>query len=298
MARVVVASEAGACFGVERALRMVRDEARAADVPVHTLGPLIHNPIVVSELAQAGVGVVEDVADAAPGDVLFLRTHGVTPQVEEAAQARGLAVRDATCPFVKRVHRAAERLVSEGYALVVAGEAGHPEVEGTRGHAPDAVVAASAAELDGATLGRKVGVVVQTTLAEETLREVVDALLGRCDELRVVNTICDATSGRQAAAAELCARADVMVVVGGRHSANTVHLAQICAQGCVRTHHIESADELDAAWFAGADLIGVTAGASTPAAHIEEVRARIEALVCGDAEADALVCGDADAGES
>lgn len=275
---VEVAREAGACFGVERALSMVRELAANSQGPVYTLGPLIHNPSVVRELNEAGVGVLQDPDSATVGSTLVLRTHGVTPDVERRATAAGCDVVDATCPFVKKVHKAAERLVGEGYDVLVVGEKGHPEVEGTLGHAVDARVVGSSADVDALQVGRKVGLVVQTTLAEQVLREVVAALVGRCDELRVIDTICDATSKRQEAAADLAGRADVMVVVGGRNSANTTHLYEICAQHCARTYHIELADELDAAWFAGAGLIGITAGASTPASQIEDVRASIERI--------------------
>lgn len=279
MARIVVAQEAGACFGVERALAMVRDTAQAATAPVHTLGPLIHNPSVVAQLAADGVSVVDDPSEASVGDILFMRTHGVTPEVEDRARELGLQVLDATCPFVKKVHVAAERLTREGYQVMVVGEAGHPEVEGTVGHAPGALVVGCAADLDGVSVARRVGLVVQTTLAQDTLREVVAALVGRCEELRVMDTICDATSKRQEAAAELAREADAMVVIGGRNSANTTHLSQICSAACERTHHIELPEELEAAWFADAELIGITAGASTPANQIDEVRARIEQLL-------------------
>lgn len=275
MTRIVVAQKAGACFGVERALKMVREEAQSATVPVHTLGPLIHNPTVVAELEAQGVSVVDEPEQVAAGDVLFLRTHGVPPQVEERAHAAQLQVRDATCPFVKKVHVAAERLAREEYTVLVVGEAGHPEVEGTLGHAPGAIVVGSADEAKTVDIGRKVGVVVQTTLAEKTLAEAVSVLACRCDELRVINTICDATSKRQDAAARLASEADVMVVIGGRNSANTTHLAEICSSVCKSTHHIELAEELDAAWFEGAELVGITAGASTPADQIDAVRDRI-----------------------
>lgn len=279
MTRIVVADEAGACFGVERALAMVIDEARKASGTVHTLGPLIHNPVVVSELAAQGVGVVSDPEEAEAGSTLFMRTHGVPPAVEERARALGLKVIDATCPFVKKVHVAIERLAREGYQVMVVGEAGHPEVEGTVGHAPGALVVGSANDLEGVRIARRVGLVVQTTLAKKTLREVVDALVCRCEELRVINTICDATSKRQGAAEALAREADVMVVVGGKNSANTTHLADICSAVCAKTYHIELPDELDASWFTHAELVGITAGASTPASHIDAVRERIEALL-------------------
>ena len=207
-----------------------------------------------------------------------MRTHGVTPQVEAAARAAGVEVLDATCPYVKKAHLAAERLKRDGYQVVIVGEKGHPEVEGTLGHAPGALVINDASELDGVEVARRVGVVVQTTQTRACLSEVVTRLLGMAEETRVINTICAATTERQNAAAELSARADVMVVIGGRNSANTTHLAEICAAHCAHTHHIETADELEPAWFQGMGLIGITAGASTPGDQIESVRARIAEL--------------------
>ncbi len=278
MAHIVIASEAGACYGVERALRMVEEAAESSEVPVHTLGPLIHNPRVVGSLAEKGVTVVSS-PDEAAEHTLLLRTHGVTPDEEGHARELCHEVLDATCPFVKKVHQAAARLAREGYQVVVVGETGHPEVEATLPHAPGAVVVGNAAEAAALPESKKIGVVVQTTQSRANLEAVVAALLGRAEEIRVINTICDATSGHQGACAELAAQADVMVVIGGRISANTKRLAEISAELCPRTHHIEGADEIDPAWFDGAELIGITAGASTPAAHIEAVQARISHFV-------------------
>ena len=277
MAKIVVAREAGACFGVERALKMVREYAESHTEEIHTLGPLIHNPIVVAELEELGVGM-SDTPKVAPGSTLVLRTHGVTPEVERAAREAGAKVIDATCPFVLKAHRAAERLERDGYQVLVVGEAGHAEVEGTLGHAPSGTVVANAGELDGMDLARKVGIVVQTTQKRENLRQIVAALVGRVAELRVIDTICEATSGHQAACRELAEEADVMIVVGGRNSANTTNLADIARSCCSRTYHIEQASEIMASWLDGAQLIGVTAGASTPASHIEAVCDRLDEL--------------------
>ena len=277
MPTITIADHAGACYGVQRALDLVRKVAGEATGPVHTLGPLIHNPQVVSDLASRGVTVVEDVPQT-PGSTLVLRTHGVVPEVERLARERGLAVVDATCPYVKRVHHAAERLQGRGYQVLVVGEAGHPEVEAILGHAPGARAVAGVEELEGIQLERRIGVVVQTTQAKATLDAVVSELTARADEVCVVNTICEATSERQQAARELAAASDVMVVIGGRNSANTTRLATICSTSCVRTHHIETCDELEGSWFDDAERIGVTAGASTPTAQIDELVAAIESL--------------------
>ena len=223
MPEIRVADEAGACYGVERALQMVESAAAEGAGVVHTLGPLIHNPRVIFDLAARGVDAVGSPEEAA-GDTLLLRTHGTVP--EEEARARELCSRvlDATCPFVKKVHLAAERLSSEGYQVVVVGEAGHPEVEATLPHAPGAVVVGSAEQAAALPHARKVGVVVQTTARRALLSEVVEALLGAAEEVRVINTICEATSGHQAAAERLAREADVMIVIGG-------HLGQHHAPG-------------------------------------------------------------------
>ena len=280
--RILVAEEAGACYGVERALALAEKASSEATGPVHTLGPLIHNPRVVADLEAAGVTVVRTPSEAA-GATLILRTHGVTPEVEREAREKCAKVIDATCPFVKKVHVAVERLSREGYQVVVVGEAGHPEVEATLGHAPGAVVVSSAAQATTLHARGKVGVVVQTTQPRALLAEVVDALIETADELRVFDTICEATSGHQSACADLARRADVMVVIGGRNSANTTHLAEIAAAGCARTHHVESSDELDPSWFIDAEIVGITAGASTPASQIEAVRTAIAGILGEDA---------------
>lgn len=275
MADVTVADHAGACYGVERALEMTLRTAETASGPVRTLGPLIHNPRVVADLESRGVVVASRPGDA-PDGTLIIRAHGVPPRVMEEARGSGVEVVDATCPYVKRVHHAAERMVAQGLQVVVVGESGHPEVEGILGHAgPDAIVASGPGDLEGVALARRVGVVVQTTQTSAALSSVVAAIAPRVDELHVSNTICAATSERQQSALRLAERSDCMVVVGGRASGNTRRLAEICAEACANTHHIESAAEIDPVWLDGAAAIGVTAGASTPSAHIDEVVARI-----------------------
>ena len=280
MATIVVADRAGACFGVERALSLVDGVLSAGGTPVHTMGPLIHNPQVVASLEERGADAVDDgaIRGLPAGDRLVLRSHGVVPEVADEAAAAGLEVVDATCPYVKTVHRAAQRLAAEGYEVVVVGQAGHPEVEGILGHAPGAHVVGSAADARALPDARRVGVVVQTTTEKGLLDEVVSELLARFGEVRVHNTICEATRERQEAAARLADSVDAMVVIGGKNSANTTRLAEICA-GRVPTCHVESASELDPAFLAGADTVGVTAGASTPATQIHEVVEALEAMV-------------------
>lgn len=267
---IVVARDAGYCYGVERALRITEDALKGATEPVATLGPIIHNPSVVGQLEDRGVEVAE-VVDDVRGGTLIVRTHGVAPDVIERVRARRVHIVDATCPFVAVAQRKAASLQRSGYAVVILGERDHPEVAGLEGFAGEgAVVVEDIAGLPLERLrGQRVGVVVQTTQTRANLEKVAGALASVARELLVFNTICDATEKRQSAACELAAEVDVVVVVGGRNSANTARLAQLCRAIERRTYHIESAAELDPAWFVGARRIGVTAGASTPDAEIE-----------------------------
>jgi 4-hydroxy-3-methylbut-2-en-1-yl diphosphate reductase len=278
---IVVARYAGYCYGVERALRITEEALEGAEGPVASLGPIIHNPSVVGQLEERGVKVVDGAGEAAAG-TLIVRTHGVPPEVVEGARARDINLVDATCPFVAVAQRKAASLREAGYAVVILGERDHPEVTGLEGFAGEgAVVVEDAAGLPLAQLrGKRVGVVVQTTQTRANLAGVAAALAPVARELLVSNTICDATEKRQSAACELAAEVDVVVVVGGRNSANTARLAQLCRAIQSRTHHIESAEELEPAWFAGARRIGVTAGASTPDEEIEATVAALQAL-CG-----------------
>ncbi|PKQ10178.1 MAG: 4-hydroxy-3-methylbut-2-enyl diphosphate reductase [Actinobacteria bacterium HGW-Actinobacteria-9] len=275
--KVKVAQHAGICYGVERALKMALEAAESGK-DVRTLGPLIHNPQAVADLREGGVDVAASLEEASSG-TLVIRSHGVAPAIIADATAMGLDVVDATCPHVSKAHQAAEELKDGGYAVIIVGEADHPEVEGIMAHAGgSALVVQSAAELPSVLPGKRVGIVVQTTQSASRLCEVVDAVLPHVRELRVFNTICSATALRQRAAEELARQVDVVVVVGGHNSGNTTRLYEICSNVNPRTHHVETADELDAAWFKGAQSVGVTAGASTPGKQMRNVIEAIEAL--------------------
>ena len=275
--KVEVARHAGVCYGVERALKLA-DEAAGSQGTVHTLGPLIHNPQAVEALNARGVRVAKRLEEVDSG-TLIIRSHGVGPAVIAEAYAKGLDVIDATCPHVSKAHAAAEELSDAGYTVVIIGEADHPEVEGIMAHAGGkAIVVSDASELPERLGSRRVGVVVQTTQPQALLSEVVAALVPRVTELRVYNTVCSATAKRQRSAAELADGVDVVVVVGGHNSGNTARLVEICRAVNPRTHHVETADELDASWFAGATTVGVTAGASTPDAQMQGVISAIEAM--------------------
>lgn len=277
--QAVLAKNAGACYGVQRALDMALD-ALDAEEPVYTLGPLIHNPGVVAALEERGVLVAESPAEAA-GATAIIRSHGVTPQVRDELAACARHVLDATCPHVARAQAAAAELAASGCRVIVVGEPGHPEVEGLRAYAKREgmkVDVVGAPEEVPAGLRAPIGIVVQTTQRRENLEAVVEAVRAQGIEPVVKRTICSATRLRQDAAAELAGRVDAMVVIGGRNSSNTTRLYEICAAACPRALHVESAGELDAAWFAGCKVVGVSAGASTPESQIQAVLARLEAL--------------------
>jgi 4-hydroxy-3-methylbut-2-enyl diphosphate reductase len=275
--RVKVAKHAGVCYGVERALKLA-EEAAAAGTHVHTLGPLIHNPQAVAELRDKGIEVAACLDEVDSG-TLIIRSHGVEPAIIAQAQDIGLDVIDATCPFVSAAHTCARDLNEQGYRVIIVGEEDHPEVEGIQAHAGGtALIVQSAADLPSRLPSRKIGVVVQTTQSLARLEEVVAALLPRVSELRVCNTICSATAKRQLSAEELARSVDVMVIVGGHNSGNTTRLTEISRSVNPRTHHVETAEELEAGWFAGADSVGVTAGASTPDKQMAGVVAAIKAM--------------------
>ncbi|RKY58721.1 MAG: 4-hydroxy-3-methylbut-2-enyl diphosphate reductase [Candidatus Latescibacterota bacterium] len=274
--KVELVRTAGFCFGVRRAVRMVDEALKRADGPVYTLGPLIHNPQMVARMEEMGVRVIGPEDDLPPG-VVVLRSHGVPPQVEEKVKAKGHKVLDATCPFVRNAQMYARSLREEGYEVVIVGKRGHEEVEGILGYTGgEAYVVWRPEEL--VCLGRpdRVGVVAQTTTPFEIFSSVVSELLKRAKHIKVYNTICDSTSKRQEETAALAERADVMIIVGGRNSANTTRLAELCRGLGKATYHIETADELRPEWVEGASLVGVSAGASTPDWLIEEVMEKLK----------------------
>jgi 4-hydroxy-3-methylbut-2-enyl diphosphate reductase len=274
---VTVAPGAGFCFGVKRALKIAFDAAKKGDGPVVTIGPIIHNPQVVARLEEEGLRVVQG-ADEIERGTLVVRSHGLPERVLDEVARRGVAIVDATCPFVKQAHNCAAQLEREGYAVVVVGEEDHPEVLSITGN-----LDAPATVVDGpnglSRLGdvRRVGVVCQTTQPLDHLRTVADALLERTRELKIFNTICEATFERQESALELARSVDVMIVVGGKNSANTRRLWELCREAGCDAYHIETKDDLEPAWFEGKEQVGVTGGASTPHWIIDQIVGAIEA---------------------
>ena len=277
--RIIQAENAGFCFGVKRAMKLASEAAADSTKPIYSLGPLIHNPQQVAYLAQRGVHVVSDPDSLSPGDTLIIRSHGTSPAVLKEVKSKGLTVVDATCPFVVKAQKFAQQLAEEDYQVIVVGEGDHPEVIGIMGFAGDgARVVEKVSDVYDLSVESRVGIIAQTTQSLGNFREIVGTLLERSDELKVFNTICHATTHRQESALDLARKVDLMIVVGGHNSANTSRLASLCVQSGVPTHHIETAEELEASWLEEVPSVGVTAGASTPEWIIENVLDRLQAL--------------------
>jgi 4-hydroxy-3-methylbut-2-enyl diphosphate reductase len=276
---VRISESAGFCWGVERALQLTLDAVDEAPQPINTLGPLIHNPSVVADLNKKGVGVISDPAQASGGGTIILRSHGVLRSVKDKLEASDATVIDATCPFVTSAQEKAARLAEDGYLVVILGDRDHPEVLALRSYAGDrSLVVESPHDLPAKLPSRRIGVVVQTTQSQERLAELVACLAPQVRELLVHNTICNATEQRQAAALAMASEVGAVVVVGGKESGNTRRLAELCRSRQPTTHHIESAQELDPAWFSGVQVVGVTAGASTPPEQIDAVAAALREI--------------------
>ena len=267
---ILTAEHMGFCYGVRRAVKMARPGRLV------TLGPLIHNPQVIARMAAEGVCAVEYLAEAGENDVL-IRSHGVGPEIYEEARERGITLRDATCPHVKKAQEQAKAFADRGFQVVVAGEKNHQEVKSILAWAgPGALTAETPEDIGAMKLGDKVGLVSQTTLEREIFEQIKMELAKRTLALEIAPTICTATEQRQEAARQLAKKAAVVVVVGGKNSANTRHLAEVCRKAGAIVYHVETAEELDFRWFSAKDRVGVTAGASTPDWIIEEVRQRME----------------------
>ncbi|MBI1911508.1 MAG: 4-hydroxy-3-methylbut-2-enyl diphosphate reductase [Deltaproteobacteria bacterium] len=275
---IFVAKSSGFCFGVKRAINIANKCASETSGAIYTLGPIIHNPQVVQKLEAEHIFAKKNVDDISSGTII-IRSHGVRLEELNKAKEKGLNIVDATCPFVKKAQDLVSELSHEGYAVIVVGEKDHPEVKGLVSYGSIEVkVVDSPEELIDMPRKKKIGIIAQTTLPKEKLEAVVSFCLNKASEIKVFNTICNATSIRQKESAELAEKVDLMIVAGGRNSANTRRLAEICTSIRPKTYHIEVAQELDAAWFEGVNSVGITSGASTPDWVIEEVVARINEI--------------------
>jgi len=267
MPRVTVARPTGFCFGVERAIRMAKEGKRQFGA-VHTYGELVHNPLVLEELEAAGISAVRH-PGAARGGALVIRAHGCPPDVLARCRKSDIRIIDATCPYVRKVQNVARRLREQGFVVVVVGERDHPEVQGILGHC----AGAGRVFTPGLRVrADRIGVVAQTTISPTHFREAVAKLsLFRYTELRAFDTTCQEVTARQEAAARIARKAELVIVVGGRNSANTSRLAEIARNAGKDILHVERASELPRRRLARAGSIGVVAGSSTPAWVVREV---------------------------
>jgi 4-hydroxy-3-methylbut-2-enyl diphosphate reductase len=308
MVQILRANEMGFCMGVRRAVQIMESQA-SRENPIYSVGEVVHNPHVVATLEASGVHQLPG-PDEIEGDVgratadhvrhggrVAITAHGVGERVVRELEDRGLDIVDTTCPIVTRAQRYAHKFVRDGWHVVVFGDPAHKEVRGILGWTVDASGQSRASIVEQAGLDHvrewvegfpggfpnKVGVMAQTThKMEDFAKFVSNLMLVQRDhnfEMHVVNTLCHATTGQQEAAAALARVVDVMVVVGGRKSANTRHLREVCEEQGTRAYHVECADELDPAWFTGVATIGLTAGASTPDYSVDQVEARLRQLV-------------------
>jgi 4-hydroxy-3-methylbut-2-enyl diphosphate reductase len=280
---IVLAGDLGFCMGVRRAVDMA-EKAAAASGELASLGSIVHNQQVVDRLAAMGVQVIPDTAEAR-GRAVIVPSHGAAPAVLTEIAQRRLSIIDATCPIVTRSQRWAKRLAGEGYGVVIFGNPDHPEVRGVLGWAAGKGVALpdeTALDALSEPLPGRVAVLAQTTQTADRftsfVRRLTELHLPDAREIRVVNTLCDATTSKQAAALALARQVDLVIVVGGSESANTRHLAEVAREEGVETYQVESAEQIEREWLRGRARVGVTAGASTPDEAIEAVVARLREL--------------------
>jgi 4-hydroxy-3-methylbut-2-enyl diphosphate reductase len=282
---VKVAKTAGFCFGVQRAVNKVYELIESGETPIYTLGPIIHNESVVSDLEKKGVHVVEEeeLPDLPKGTVV-IRSHGVGKAVYDKLDALGLSYVDVTCPFVLKIHRIVERESRQGVHIVIIGDQDHPEVQGICGWCmgPYTVIKnTQEAEKFTPPEEKKVCIVSQTTFNYNKFKELVEILskkrydINVLNILNILNTICNATEERQREAKTIAGEVGTMLVIGGRHSSNTQKLFEICKKECGNTYYIQTPEDLDSEMFQSGSCVGITAGASTPKKIIEEVQEHV-----------------------
>lgn len=274
--KIIIAKEAGFCYGVKKAVNILEDLSEKGRI--FTFGALIHNPQYIEKLKSEGIGVKENISEIESGDTIIIRSHGVSEKVLQEISSKGAKVIDATCPFVKNAQLAAKRLEKEGYDVVVIGDPLHPEIKGIVGNLKNGKVIKNLDSFEDIKCSERVGIISQTTLDRKDFEEITKKFIAKYAEVKVVDTICSASKEKQEETRNLAGDVDVLIVIGGKNSANTTHLKEI-AEKITKTYHIESADEVDADWFLGIETVGITAGASTPDYLIEELAEKIKEFI-------------------
>lgn len=276
--KIIVTKSAGFCFGVKKTVEMAIKESGKRE-NIYTLGPIIHNPQVVSHLGTKNIHPKESVSEINDGSTVIIRTHGAT--IEDMKQLEGMQIEliDGTCPFVIRSQRMARRLSEQGYFVVIVGDEKHPEIKGVKSRAgSNSIVLNPSTNNSEIPMAKKIAVIAQTTLPEEDFNLIVEKLKPHAEDLKVINTICRDTTIRQNEAKRIAKEVDVVLVVGGRNSANTNKLARLCREINPKTYYIESPDEIQEEWFNNAETVGITTGASTPDWIIEKVIERLKGI--------------------
>lgn len=273
--KIELAESYGFCFGVKRAIKIAEDNRNSA-----TYGPLIHNANEIDRLKNDfNVALSENLDSFRAGDTAVIRTHGIPKQELSTLNERNVNVIDATCPYVTKPQQICEEMSEQGYDIVIFGDQSHPEIKGVKSYAIGNVyVVNSPSEIDGLRLREKVATVAQTTRKIEDYQQIIGKLMANHKEVRVFNTICNATFDNQDAVRDLAQKADVMIVIGGKNSSNTKQLHSIAKEYCPESYHIESQDDLHPEWFKGKSFCGISAGASTPDWIIDDVIAAIRKI--------------------
>jgi len=276
--KIELASAYGFCFGVKRAIKIAEENPGSV-----TYGPLIHNKDEINRLKDGfDIGLAEDLQDAEAHDSIVIRTHGIPRDELAELKSQEKEIIDATCPYVTTPQTIVAKMSAEGYSIVVFGDKNHPEIRGVISYAKDdrnAFVVLDESEIESLPLKSKVAIVAQTTRRPDDFTKIVAKLVVMSKEVRVFNTICNATFENQDAAAELAKRADVMIVIGGKHSSNTKQLHLIAKNYCPDSYLIENENELLPEWFEGKALCGISAGASSPDWIVQNVVDRIQEIV-------------------
>jgi len=269
---VRIARNSGFCFGVKRAIKIALKTSKD-NHEIVTLGPIIHNPQMVAKLESENILKIDNI-EQIEGRPTIIRSHGIKKEILKELEKRNIEIINATCPYVSKTQDYAKSLSEDGYELIILGDRNHPEVKALKSYVgKEVMIVANADELADKQF-KKVGIISQTTRRVEDLQELVKKLVPKCHEMRVINTICNATTIRQNSTLALAKESDVMIVVGGKNSSNTKMLAKIC-ESFVKTYHVETACEIDKKWFKDKQDIGLTAGASTPDWVIVEVYNKI-----------------------
>ena len=276
---VELAKTAGFCFGVKRAVDTVYQQIEQyRGEKIFTYGPIIHNEEVIKDLRSHGVEVLNDEEELkkADADVVVIRSHGVAKYIYDILEERGITCVDATCPFVKKIHKIVAEKSTEGSYIIIIGNSEHPEVQGIRGWAGEHVTVVQTPEdaerFELPDKDQKVCIVAQTTFNYNKFKELVEIISKKRYDIVVLNTICNATKERQTEARQIAARVDAMVVIGDERSSNTQKLFEICKEECLNTYYIQTLDDLDINQLRSVESVGITAGASTPNKIIEEVQ--------------------------